>query len=119
MTTGAWQTVSDNLQGPNGVRWAWTDQSAGGAVQFGSIITIAENLDPDHVENVFYRALSMFVLSRIRDSNIKEACEALSDIYQWQVDSEKVVVSDPKIIDFGSSELQRVDRQPFQSHRDW
>ena len=47
------------------------------------------------LESALYRGLSFFVLGHIRDDFIKDAFQSLSEIYQWQIDSDKIVPLEP------------------------
>jgi hypothetical protein len=104
--------------GPSGsgsICLVWAGQSPASAVQLDGSITISANWnDPRQFESALYRGLSFFVLGHIRDNFMKEAFQTLSEIYQWQIDSEKIVPLEPKIVDFGSTPLQQIDREPFQ-----
>jgi hypothetical protein len=96
---------------------AWAGQPPDSATQLDGGITISANWnDPQQIESALYRGLSFFVLGHIRDDFIKDTFQSLSEIYQWQIDSGKIVPLEPQVIDYGSAEVQRVERRPFQ-HR--
>jgi len=103
--------------GSGNLSLVWADQSAEGATRVDATVTISANAnDPRQLENAFYRGLSFLILSHIRDEFIKDTFQSLSEIYQWQSDSEKIVPFEPQILNFGSTEVRRIERQPFQ-HR--
>jgi hypothetical protein len=123
MTVGELQTLPNNSFGSfvtadgGSLRLVWADQSTESAARVDATVTIfANQSDPHQFENALYRGLSLLILSHIRDDFIKETFQSLSEIYQWQIDSEKIVPLEPQIVDFGSTPLQRIERQPFQ-HR--
>lgn len=59
----------------------------------------------------------MYLLTKLNDQSLKEAVESLSDIYHWQMESEQVKVTDPKVQYIGSFKPKSVEREPFSIER--
>lgn len=93
--------------------WSWEDHSPDGAARFNASVLITSDLDPEHQQAVFYRCLSMYLITRLNDDALKDACETLTEIYEWQKEPTKTVVSEPKVRSLGKVTPRKIARLPF------
>jgi hypothetical protein len=93
--------------------WAIEDESTGGNVQFLAKVEITGEDVTAITSAALHRMICFFVLSRLSENSLAEACQSLSDIYLWQINQTNAVVSPLERHRHGPAKSKRVDRTPF------
>lgn len=65
------------------------------------------------MNSVLYRCLSMFLLTRLNDQSLKDACETLTELYEWQKEAADLLISEPVVRHLGKVIPRQVARVPF------
>jgi hypothetical protein len=101
--------------GTGGVSWVCTDTLCNGTVEFDTTVRVNGQISTEAQNTVLCRLFSHFVLSRLDQTSLNEACEILGEIYSSQQERAKIS-PDPAPQYIGTFDPNVVERQPLLYH---
>lgn len=96
-----------------GQYYSWADQSADGEAHFNASAFLAPNASVEQSRRAFYRLVTMYMVTYLNDSALKDAYDSLTDILRWQIDTDKVELVEPAVHHVGTFKPRLVKREPF------
>jgi hypothetical protein len=86
-----------------------------GSARFFTQVEVTTNLPAQLPEQTLCRLASYYILSRLTESNLKQACEALIDIFKWQSEQANISAAEPqKVVVKKAPKVRYVERRPFE-----
>jgi hypothetical protein len=70
------------------------DETAGGIVQFGTMIDTDASTDARPAHEGLYRLFCFYIVNRLSQRALYEACQVLANIYSWQVERTQIANTD-------------------------
>lgn len=95
------------------VEFSSFDEGELAAARFSTTVEMTTASPLDLSPTAIYRLACHFILSRLSDEAVKEACEALVDIYLWQSDEALSAPARNWEALPGSPGIRPMDRAPF------
>lgn len=95
-------------------RWGVTDGDLHNGVHFVTETKVYGDAIRNLPAAALYRMVCFYLIGCLEESALKEACEALADMYSWQHESENLIPTPRGETYFvPSSHLTETDRTPF------
>jgi hypothetical protein len=82
---------------------AWQGTSPDGYLSHTTSVYATSTIPPEHRETFICRIVCMYMIGFLSEKSVIEACESLSDIYKWQIESSHVAAHEPQWTNFGAS----------------
>jgi hypothetical protein len=76
--------ASDPLTAGHAIYWSVTDDGPRGAVQFLTQTKIHGHVAADLPKAALYRMVCFYLIGKLAEESLAEACESLADIYNMQ-----------------------------------
>jgi hypothetical protein len=99
-------------------RWSVTDETSDGKVQFETTIDIDVPTLDDISEDAFHRLLSFYIVGRLHGQALTDACQSLTDIYEWQIERARPGQPLPHEVRRQVPKIRRVESTPFAVEED-
>lgn len=99
--------------GERSFEWAIADEGTDGKAHFVTTIDVTAPTPADLPEVAVHRLVCCYVIMRLSDKALADACEKLTDIYSWQIAQENAPRQVSHIRRTPGPKVRRVERSPF------
>lgn len=98
---------------PPTLEWSTTDESTTGKVEFLTKIDVTGEDIGAVSPAAFHRMVCFYVLTRLSEKSLVEACQSLIGIYSWQLNLPNVTIKNPEIRHLGPVVVRQKEKAPF------